>query len=262
VSALGVAGRSEAATGSTPAELHLFAFDPDLLGGLEPRLAADVRERVTAPRLRVDPGPWGYTPAPEAMADHFGLLVIDGLLVRTVALGQREASEVIGPGDVIRPWDACDVVWSVAWCVEWRALVPLTLAVLDPRFADEIAPFPTIAAQLLRRSTLRAQALVHQAAIAQVRHASTRVLLALWHLADRWGTVTRESVRVPVPLTHQLVAQITCLQRPTVSAAVRQLTQAGEISRSADGGWLLHGDPPVAERLRGTREPRRASPVG
>ena len=141
--------------------------------------------------------------------------MVDGLLVRTVALGPREASEVVGLGDVIRPWDACDLVWSVDWCAEWRVLVPATLAALDRRFADAIARYPTIAAQLLRRSALRSQGLVHQAAIAQVRHASTRVLLALWHLADRWGTVTRSGVRVPVPLTHQLVAQITCLQRPT-----------------------------------------------
>ena len=130
-------------------------------------------------------------------------------------------------------------------------LAPTTFAVLDAAFAARAARFPTITAQLLGRSTRRCRTLVHQATIAHVRHADTRVLLALWHLADRWGIVTGQGVRVPVPLTHQLLAQITCLQRPTVSAAVGRLAQSGDVERSADGGWLLHGEPP-----RPAAEPR------
>jgi CRP-like cAMP-binding protein len=143
-------------------------------------------------------------------------------------------------------------VWSVSWCSAWRVLVPTTFAELDARFARQVAPFPSVAAQLLARSTRRCRALVHQAAIARVRHASTRVLLALWHLADRWGKVTPAGVLVPVPLTHRLLARIACLERPTVSAAVSRLAQSGLVSRAPDGGWLLHGEPPqvVEDRER------------
>jgi CRP-like cAMP-binding protein len=110
-----------------------------------------------------------------------------------------------------------------------------------------VARWPTITAQVVGRATRRCRTLVHQASIAYVRHADTRVLLALWQLADRWGKVTPAGVRVPVPLTHQLLGEITCLQRPTVSSAVSRLTESGAISRAPEGDWLLHGDPPAQE---------------
>jgi hypothetical protein len=226
--------------------IHVFDHDPELLVGLDGRTAAHLRQRLVARRRMAEPGSWRYELAEAEAVGHFGLLVVDGLLVRTVSLGQRESSEVVGPGDLIRPWEGDDPRLSVSSCSEWRVLVPTTFAELDARFARQAAPYPSIAAQLLGRSTMRCRALVHQATIAHVRHASSRVLLALWHLADRWGRVTSEGVLVPVPMTHQLVAQITCLQRPTVSAAVSRLTQAGDVSRAAAGGWLLHGEPPTS----------------
>jgi CRP/FNR family cyclic AMP-dependent transcriptional regulator len=224
--------------------IRVFDYDPDLLEGLEPEIAVHLRMRLVARRAWAEPGPWRPEFALEDTVGHLGLLLIDGLLVRTVCLGGRECSEVVGPGDLVRPWDGDEVVASVDSYSEWRVLAPTTFAVLDRAFAARASRFPTITAQLLGRSTRRCRTLVYQATIAHVRHAGTRVLLALWHLADRWGTVTAQGVRVPVPLTHQLLAQITCLQRPTVSAAVGHLTQGGEIERSADGGWLLHGEPP------------------
>ena len=86
---------------------------------------------------------------------------------------------------------------------------------------------------------------MHQATIAHVRNADARVLLVLWHLADRWGRVTPNGILVPLPLTHQLLAQLTCLQRPTVSSAVGQLSQQGQLTRLSERGWLLHGEPPA-----------------
>lgn len=224
--------------------IRVFDYDPDLLDGLAPEVAAHLRTRLVARRAWAEPGPWHPRFAPEETVGHLGLLVIDGLLVRTVTLAGRECSEVVGPGDLVRPWDGDELFASVDSASEWRVLAPTTFALLDPGFAARAARFPTITAQLLGRSTRRCRTLVHQATIAHVRHSDTRVLLALWHLADRWGIVTADGVRVPVPLTHQLLAQITCLQRPTVSAAVGRLGQSGEVERSADGGWMLHGEPP------------------
>jgi CRP/FNR family cyclic AMP-dependent transcriptional regulator len=224
--------------------IRVFDHDPDLLDGLAPEVTAHLRTRLVARRAWAEPGAWEPDFAPQDTVGHLGLLVIDGLLVRTVTLAGRECSEVVGPGDLVRPWDGDELFSSVDSASEWRVLAPTTFAVLDPAFAARVSRFPTITAQLLGRSTRRCRTLVHQATIAHVRHSDTRVLLALWHLADRWGTVTAQGVRVPVPLTHQLLAQITCLQRPTVSAAVGRLAQSGAVERSADGGWLLHGEPP------------------
>jgi CRP-like cAMP-binding protein len=225
--------------------IRVFAFDPELLHGVDDRAAAHLRTRTVAPRIWVHPGPWRTAPAGDDARDHLGMLVIEGLLVRTFNLAGREGAEVIGPGDLIRPWMS-DEFASVESHSEWRALQPAILASLDARFAAEISRWPAVTAALLARSTRRSRSLAYQSTIAHVRHAETRVLLALWHLADRWGRVTSHGVEVPVPLTHQLLAQLTCLQRPTVSLAVSHLTEAGEVARLADGGWLLKGGLPSA----------------
>ncbi|QEC48286.1 Crp/Fnr family transcriptional regulator [Baekduia soli] len=224
--------------------IRVFEYDPDLLDGLDEPVAAHLRTRLTTRRAWADAGPWTLEMDPDEIPGHLGMLVIDGLLVRTVRLAERESSEVVGPGELLRPWDSEDTMGSVECVSEWRVLQPTTFASLDRRFAELVARWPTIIAQLLSRSARRCRTLVHQATIAHVRHAETRVLLALWHLADRWGRVTADGVVVPVPLTHQLLAQLTCLQRPTVSGALSQLKAAGVVSRRGDGGWLLHGDPP------------------
>lgn len=227
--------------------IRVFEYDPELLAGLDTQVAEHLRRRMAARRSWAEPGPWDPVFADDELPGHLGLLVVDGLLVRTVSLAGRECSEVVGPGDLLRPWDGDDVLVSVASESAWRVLQPATFAVLDLAFATRIARWPTITAQLVGRATRRCRALVHQASIAYVRHADTRVLLALWQLADRWGKVTPAGVRVPVPLTHQLLGEITCLQRPTVSSAVSRLTDGGAISRGPEGDWLLHGDPPAQE---------------
>jgi len=225
--------------------IRVFDVDPDLLAGVDPKVAEHLRRRLAVRRLLVSGGAW--TDPPRYGDDgHLGLLVLDGILIRTLELSGRECSEVVGPGDILRPWDPYDI-GSVEQASGWRGLGPSSLAILDPRFARIVAPWPAITAQLMARGTRRCRALMYQAAIARVRHAETRLLLALWNLADRWGRVTPSGVVVPVPLTHRLLAQLTCLQRPTVTSALRTLVADGRVQRLSDGGWLLFGDPPTAE---------------
>jgi CRP/FNR family cyclic AMP-dependent transcriptional regulator len=232
--------------------IRVFEHDPELLADLDPQVAQHLRRRLAARRGWAEPGRWEPVFAADEIPGHLGLLVVDGLLVRTVTLAGRECSEVVGPGDLVRPWDGEDTTASVASESAWRVLQPATFAVLDRAFATRVARWPTITAQIVGRATRRCRTLVHQASIAYVRHADTRVLLALWQLADRWGKVTPAGVRVPVPLTHQLLGEITCLQRPTVSSAVSRLTEAGAISRAPEGDWLLHSDPPAHDDARPT----------
>ncbi|MEP6954579.1 MAG: Crp/Fnr family transcriptional regulator [Solirubrobacteraceae bacterium] len=241
-------GQHEAMAFPSLALIRVFEYDPDLLEGINPETASQLRARVGVRRSWADQGAWGADFAEEDLDGHLGMLVVDGLIVRTVHLAGRESSEVVGPGDLIRPWDSEDPATSVESASDWHVLQPTTFAALDRRFAATVARWPTITARLLARGSRRCRALVCQATIAQVRHAETRVLLALWQLADRWGRVTADGVVVPVPLTHQLLAQMTCLQRPTVSGALGQLRSAGEVSRRADGAWVLHGDPPALQR--------------
>lgn len=226
-----------------PDLIRVFDLDPELVEDLDPPTATHLRHRLGARRYWLDRGIWEPDFDPDACRGHLGLLVLDGLLVRTMCLAGRECSEVVGPGDLLRPWEG-DEDSSIPYETTWRVLQPTLCANLDAAFAARAARWPPIAAALLRRSTRRARTLVYQATIAHVRHAETRILLLLWQLADRWGRVTPDGVLVPVPLTHQMLAQLTCLQRPTVSGALGRLADAGEVTRVAGGGWLLHGAPP------------------
>lgn len=222
-----------------------FDCDPDLLAGVDDRVADHLRRRGAARRLFVPVGPWEPPTAPASAGD-LGLLLVEGLVVRGLTLAGREGSELLGPGDLLRPWE--DEPASVPVEIEssWRVLQPAVFAVLDERFARAIARWPSISAQLLSRTIRRCRSLTFQATVAHVRHAETRVLLMLWQLADRWGRVTPDGVAMPVPLTQELLAHLTSLRRPTVSHALGRLVDQGRIRRLDDGGWLLLDDEPFA----------------
>jgi Crp-like helix-turn-helix domain len=70
-------------------------------------------------------------------------------------------------------------------------------------------------------------------------------LLVLRHLADRWGVVTAEGTVLPLPFSHDLLAQLAGARRSTVTLAVGALEREGAIRRLEDGCWLLTR---VAER--------------
>lgn len=75
-----------------------------------------------------------------------------------------------------------------------------------------------------------------------------RLVLTLWHLAERWGRVGPEGIAVPLPLSHQRLADLVGAHRPSVTKAMGELARAGTLSRREDGVWVLHGAPP--EELR------------
>ena len=84
-----------------------------------------------------------------------------------------------------------------------------------------------------------------QRAIAQVPRVDARVLVLLWLLADRWGRVSPQGVRVPLSLTHETIGKLVGARRPSVTTALGVLTRRGLVERT-DSGWLLHGDPQEA----------------
>ena len=80
-----------------------------------------------------------------------------------------------------------------------------------------------------------------------------RVLLLLWHLADRWGQVSREGTRLNLDLTHELIARMVGAHRTSVTLALRKLAHEGRIARTGRT-WVLLGPPP--EELRDTARAR------
>jgi hypothetical protein len=223
--------------------VRVFEHDPDLLAGLDDQSAELLRRRVRVPELRLACGPWSAPAAGDSLAGAIGLLVLDGLLCRCVRLQGRDCSELLGAGDLLRPWDAHEP--PLGGPASWRVLQPATVAVLDQRFAAVVGRWPSIVGALIARSALRSRGLAMNLAIAHIRHAEMRLLTLLWLLADRWGRMTPDGVVLPLPLTHEILGQLVCLHRPTTSSALQRLVRAGEIARRPDRGWMLLGEPPA-----------------
>ena len=86
-----------------------------------------------------------------------------------------------------------------------------------------------------------------QLALAGVERVDERVLLVLWHFADRWGRVTRDGVALRLALTHAQLAEVVQAARTSVSSAIGDLRRRGALTvNRRDHCWVLHGQPPPA----------------
>jgi len=230
--------------------VSLFEVDPDLIQHLDPAQAEEARARGVAAALNLRPGerdPWRGIGDSDG---HLGLLVIDGLLTRSLELLGRTTMELIGGGDVLRPWDDSIQHTSVRLTVSWTVHLPTQVALLDQRFARRIAPWPEITAAFVTRSTRRTQWLEHHLAILENPRVDVRLLLLFWQLADRWGRVGPNGVTVPLPLTHKTLGRLVRAQRPSVTASLQALSELGLLTRRrSDNAWILHGDPRAQLRI-------------
>jgi hypothetical protein len=174
------------------------------------------------------------------------LLIIDGLISRSVVIGDTRCTELLGQGDVLRPWSAdSEEPSSVPVDAEWRVIGrPLQCAVLDADFALQIARWPQITAALLERAVQRSRWLGFQVAVCHMKRIKTRLLMVLWHFADRWGRVTPDGILVDVGLRHETLAEIVGARRPSVTSALTALRHEGLVEQLRSGAWLLLGDPP------------------
>jgi CRP-like cAMP-binding protein len=229
----------------------LLDADPALAHVLSPedrrRLAPLLRVRT----LHIDPGPWPV-PAEAHGGSSFGLLVLDGLLLRDLTVHDRSCAELLGPGDLLRPGLQPEGPGaSVQADAMLRVLTPTVVAVLDLRASTLIGRFPALVSELLDRTLLRARTLQFQLALTQVSGIDSRLQLLLWHFADRWGRVTPEGVVVPLDLTHEMLGRLIGARRPSVTTALRAMTAQGVLARR-EGEWVLRGDPD--EETARTRE--------
>ena len=132
----------------------------------------------------------------------------------------------------------------VSYHVQWRVLQPLRLAVLDEQVARTLGSWPTVMSAILERAIRRTHRMsVHQALL-QLSPVETRLVLLLWHLAERWGRVTPEGVAVRLPLSHEMLGHLVGCRRPSVTTALARVCESGRLGRRADGTWVLHGSPP------------------
>ncbi|MBV8990476.1 MAG: Crp/Fnr family transcriptional regulator [Solirubrobacterales bacterium] len=209
-------------------------------------MPAAVRERAieecVAPVVRIARGRWaGRWSA--SMDRGIGLLMLEGLLLRRVGVDGRFGAELLGGGDVLRPWQGEDAQPTLPHTAGWRVLRQTRVAVLDRRVAHRFARYPELTGALVGRALERSRNLAVNMAIVQHARVDVRLRMLFWHLADRWGHVRTDGVSLPLHLTHTVLADLVAARRPTVTSALSELAKQDLVL--PDGHvWLLSGGPP------------------
>ena len=242
----------------------LLRLDPRLGQLLSQQRLAEAQTALEVRVARLRPGEWDLGRATGiGGTGHLGVLVVEGIVAHDVLVGGTTSTELIGPGDVLRPWTR-EGQPLLERMLRWYVLNDGRIALLDRDFARRLGGWPEVNAMLMERLAQRAERLATAQAIAKVTRVERRVLAYLWHLAERWGRVTADGVHVPLTLSHRMLGQIVGARRPTVTAAVRLLIDNGEVVRRPDGSWLLIGDGhrPDADVPERAITPRRRIVVG
>ena len=199
-------------------------------------------EQCIARAVSIAPGPWSGKEAAQT-SDGIGLLVLEGLLIRRVAVDGRFGAELLGEGDLLRPWQGEDIPPALPRTTGWQVLQPTRLALLDLRAARRLARYPELIGSLVGRALERSRNLAVNMAIVHQPRVDVRLQMLFWQLADRWGRVRSDGVSLSLDLTHAVLAELVAARRPTVSSALSDLAERGLIS-SIGGVWLLSGEPP------------------
>jgi CRP/FNR family cyclic AMP-dependent transcriptional regulator len=185
-------------------------------------------------------GPW--KPAGESPGANLGFLILDGLLGRRVVVPERGRSlELLGRGDLFSPWQEDSPSFSE---VAWTVIEPSWIAALDQAFASQAREFPELLEALTERALSRSRRIAVSAAIANTVGVEERLLLLLWQLTELWGRKARGGAVLSFRLSHQTLADLVGARRPTVTLALRGLTDRGLLERGSAGEWILCGDPP------------------
>jgi CRP/FNR family transcriptional regulator, cyclic AMP receptor protein len=227
------------------APVAILAADADLVADLEPAERERARRAVTAHTVRLDAGPWDpeRDMAAERRPGDLGLLVLDGIILRALDIHGAGCAELVGAGDLIRPWTTHPHL-TLSRSATWQVIGGAHLALLDRRTTALLGRWPEIVARLVERAIERTHSLAFHLAICGLTRVDMRLLAVLWNLADRWGRVTPAGVVLPLPITHRVLGQLIAARRPSVTTHLGRLRERGLIEPLVDGGWLLHGEPP------------------
>lgn len=222
--------------------VKLPALGRDLLAAVPPA-ERQLAERVPVAMLHhLSSGQWSPTDLGDGAhrTDH-AALILQGTIVRNIALGGRASSHLHGPGDLLRPWRGVDTVlpgqetW-ICWSRDAQ------VAVLGDRFSQVAARWPRLSILVRERLADQLDRATMHTAILSLPRAEQRILALLWQLAERWGTVTPAGVVLRIDLTHELLGRLVGARRPTVSLALQALAEDRSVERLQAGAWLLSHD--------------------
>ena len=237
----------------------LLDLDSEFSEFLPPERIPEARRDLYVRTRRLRVGIWDAELRRSVTRQHLGLLVVDGVLARDIVMEGAVSTELVGPGDVIRPWTRHDASRLVPHAVQWTVLAPTRIALLDQSFATALVRHPEVNAMLIERLSRRIHRLALTQAITGLNRVDRRLLALFWHLAELWGRMTPQGIVIPMTLSHRMLGQLVSARRPTISTALAGLAEDGELERLPNGCWLLTGKPMSASSsdLEAVVPPRR-----
>ena len=171
----------------------------------------------------------------------FGATVLDGLVMNMLGIGEHAGIQLLGPGDLLIPGDEPFPTWLGG--IESRTAGSVRLGLFGVELLTAAVRWPRIIHGLYACIGDQLQRLTAQLVICQLPRVDDRVLAMLWLMSESWGQVTPSGVRLPLALTHETLGALVGAARPTVTLALRKLTEEGAIVHQ-DAGWLLLEPPP------------------
>jgi CRP/FNR family cyclic AMP-dependent transcriptional regulator len=180
----------------------------------------------------------------------YGAVVLDGMLVRRLRVGEQTGLRLLGPGDLLGAPGA--PASSLLVASSWQAAAPTRLALLEREVLLAVRRTPRLAAGMHARVAEQVDRVAVQLAICQLARVEHRLLSLLWLLAESWGQVTPSGTALRLHLTHETLGGLVGARRPTVTLALGELVARGSLAKQ-DRGWLLLDAPPAGS-ANGGRE--------
>jgi len=222
---------------SRTSSVSLLDIEPDLADvlGDEQRIEA---QRLWLPVAAVDKDEDVTRLLEESGA--FGAIVLDGILVQALQIGDDPALRLIGPGSFVPMVDSPRSMPVVG--ARLFVPVPTRLVLLGDEVLIAARRWPWLVSSLHARMLEHSERLATQLAICQLPRVEDRLMALMWLLAESWGLVTPTGTRLRMSLSHEVLGGLVGARRPTVTLALGKLAERGSLIRHEDE-WLIVESP-------------------
>jgi hypothetical protein len=219
--------------------VRLLQIAPSLGAQLTRQERVEARRLAVAPAVTLPAGDWeaGELARTLGPCSAFGCMIADGIVGHDLVLGDRTATHLLGPGDLLVP--AVRPSRHLPLIKMYGIAEATRVAVLDGGFAAVVRKWPAIAGAMLGQAERQMERVAVQQLISQLPRADQRIVALLWHLAERWGRAEGDGVLVPLTVCHEAISHLVDGRRPTISAALGRLADQDLVTRLANGTWWL-----------------------